>query len=190
MTVKGDSIVKHIVLMSLGILVAGCSSLVPATVVRLAALSPMNADPGQFEVALDLPDGVGIVPGSAVLSFEARERPDAPPQVGAVVLQRLERMPPVWRIHPSDLEDMRAFQAQALAWEMADPVAASGSLSVYLEPCRSGGGPAPDARLSILLRTEVDGPFRPLVRDARLRDFAEDGAIASLPECPRLGSNL
>ena len=161
-----------------------CANLVPTTVARLAALSPLNADPEGFEVALDLPDGAGVMPGSAVLTIEASRSGTGEGFEESYVLEGVPGDPPVWRIARADLPALRAAQARALAWEMEDPIASSGALGVFLVPCREGDGPGQDAVLSILLRSEVGGPFRPLVRDARIADFAGEDDLAALPDCP------
>jgi hypothetical protein len=57
-------------LLSLALLSA-CTSLVPSGVARLSGLSPLDADPAQFAVALVLPEGLSLAPGSARLSISA-----------------------------------------------------------------------------------------------------------------------
>ena len=52
-------------------MMAGCSALVPSGVARLSAISPLEADPDAIAVALVLPEGVDLVPGSARLAIEA-----------------------------------------------------------------------------------------------------------------------
>lgn len=49
---------------------AGCVSLNPVTMVRLATMNPIEADPGAIAVQLGLPAGVGVAEGSATMMIE------------------------------------------------------------------------------------------------------------------------
>jgi hypothetical protein len=53
MAVKGI-VMRPLAPLSLALL-AGCSAVVPTTAARLAGVSPLEADPAGFEIALDLP---------------------------------------------------------------------------------------------------------------------------------------
>lgn len=174
----------NIAVLAFTLAVAGCGSVVPSTVARLAGLSPLDADPAGFEVGLVLPDGVGIMPNSATLGFEARRSDTGESRSETFVLERIDGDVPRWRVAREDLPAMRAFQAQAGAWEAEDPVASSGSISAWLMPCTQGDGPAPDADVSILLRLGEGAPLLPLVRNAPLADFSDAEDIAALPACP------
>ena len=74
-------------------------------------------------------------------------------------------------------------EAEVAAWEAADPDGTSGSLSVTLDPCRIGAGPAPDARVSVAIRLEPGGPFLPLVRNGPISQVAGSDDIGALPQC-------
>ena len=163
---------------------AGCGSVVPSTVARLAGLSPLEADPAGFEVGLVLPEGVGVMPDTAVLELEARQSETGETLAEDIVLERIEGDVPLWRVAEADLAAIRAFQEQARAWEDADPEASSGAISVGIGPCIRGAGPAPNAVISVLLRTSQDAPLLPLVRNAPLSGFSDAGDIAALPACP------
>lgn len=52
-------------------LLAGCGAVVPTTAVRLAEVSPLEADLAAFEVALALPAGLSVPPGGARLRLSA-----------------------------------------------------------------------------------------------------------------------
>ena len=164
-------------------LLAGCSSLVPSTVAQLAGLSPLTADPAGFEVALDLPPGIDVVPDSALLVLAASQSETGAAFEAPFVLQRRDGPVQLWRVNPDDLDELRTLQARAAEWEAEDPDASSGSLSVGLEPCRIGDGPAPDAAVSISLRVQPGGPLLPLVRNAPISDFADDATINELDPC-------
>lgn len=169
-----------------GVLVSlvGCGTLVPTTVARLAGVSPLNADPAGFEVALDLPQGVGVRPGSAILGFEAARSDTGEAFAQEFQLEMSPGTPPTWRFAEADLAAIRQFQAQARAWESDAPAASSGSISVGLGPCLIGDGPAAEAVISSALRIQQGGPFLPLMRNVALLQFADAADISALPACP------
>ena len=162
-------------------LLAACASLNPVTLARLALLDPLTADPAGFEVALDLPSGLGLHPDGAHLVFRAQ-------RAGVVSearypLELRPGQPPLWRIAPESLPALRQQQAIIAAWEAADPDGTSGSLSIDLAPCRTGAGPAPDATVDVSLRIEPGGALLPLVRGGAIAEVADADTVAQLPAC-------
>jgi len=167
------------------LLLGGCSSVVPGTVARLSQVSPLTADPAGFVVALDLPDGVAVAPGSAHLILSARQTDTGEAATGQFTLEAGQTAAgqDTLRVAEKDLSSLRALQARINAWEDADPDATQGSLSVTLAGCRVGEGPDPDATLSIALQPDKDAPFLPLVRNAPLSDALKLAETGPLPPC-------
>lgn len=160
--------------------ISGCVTLNPVTLVRLATLNPINADPGAIAVQLTLPDGVGVAEGSAVMTLETTFAE------GEEVMGRfeLEGLPEgVWRVAREDREELRALQMRVIAAEEADPDAVNGSFSVGFEACTLGNGPQEDARFSIAIQLEVSGDFLPLVNNARVSEVYGEEYIATLEPC-------
>ena len=165
---------------------ATCSTLNPVTLYHLSQLSPMTADPADFTVAIDVPPGVRIKDGSAKLGFTVSrdgqtidksfplDRISAPksglPDANGVYS--------LFRVAPSDFQDMRAMQAKAAAWEEADPKGTSGSITAGLEVCATQLPVSKDTKTSIFLRIDPTGPFLPLVRGATL---AQMNSLEILP---------
>ena len=167
-------------LLAAGVL-SGCGGLVPTTLVRLGAVSPLEADPAGFAVTLDLPEGLGLQPGIGRLALTA-ERRDPPDRLAGAC--GLSSGPDGGiGVDPDEIDALRALQAEVAAWEAADPDGTSGSLSVTLDPCRIGAGPAPDARVSVAIRLEPGGPFLPLVRNDPISQVAGSDDIGALPQC-------
>ena len=156
-----------------------CGAVDPLTAARLAALSPLNADPAAVAVRLDLPPGIALPPGGARLTLAA-ESPD-----GRTVSQtvRLAADGPVLAIAAADRPALAAAQAEIRALKAEDP-ATRGSLSLALSPCRMGAGPAPDARAGAAVRLAANEAFLPLVTDAPLSDVLDPAATGELPPCP------
>ena len=159
---------------------AGCSDIPVATALRLAALDPLSADPAGMAVALDLPEGVGIAPGSAELALRARAA-DGAEIAGRYGLEATGDG--VWRVRAGDRDRLRADQARAAAWERADPAGTEGQFSVTLAPCRDGAGDIGGERVSAALQLEPGGPFLPLLRDVPVAELTGAAGLPDLPDC-------
>lgn len=163
---------------------AACSYVSATGLARLSAVSPLQADPAHITVAIELPPGLGAVPSGTVLTLQARRTDTGESFEEAFTLQmRRLRDLDVFAVAPSDLDRLRAAQSKARRWEDAAPEANTGSLSVSTQFCTIGDGPALDATSSILVRTDPDGAFFPLVRNAPVRAAADPNALRALPPC-------
>jgi hypothetical protein len=166
-----------------------CSSLVPSTAARLAALDPLTADPAAIELVVVLPPGLAISPGTAELklgasrgseqlgeSFQLEDRAVASginlPE-GATARH--------FALAEPDIARMRAVQAEIAEWKREGD--AKGSLGLGIGGCGIGAGPSPDARGSVLIRVAKDGPFLPLIADARLADLLGAKTLAAIKPC-------
>lgn len=172
-----------------GLALAACTSLVPSTAARLAALDPLTADPAALELVMILPPGLAVSPGSARLdlsadrgaehksgSFKLAERPAAP---GLTVPDGASARG--YAIAEADVPGMRALQAEIAAWKRKG--ATRGALGIGLGGCAVDGGPAPDAVGSVLIRVQQDGPFLPLITNGRLADLLGPDVLAAIKPC-------
>jgi hypothetical protein len=164
------------------VLLAGCASFIPATVARLAAMSPLEADPADIAVAVDLPEGLDLTADGVTLTFEATNDATGESFREELPLEQRGDVTTVVSVPAADQPRLRAFQARARDWE--NTVGASGSISVVILPCLAGDGPAADATVDISVRLAADGPFLPLVRGGALSEVADVAEIAQLPACP------
>lgn len=159
------------------LLLSGCGSLVPGTVARLATYDPLSADPAGFTVVMDLPEGLGLTDNNW-LSLTAKRGEEAVSDTFQIVQDGA-----AWRIDPARVDTLRSLQSTIRSWEAEDPDATSGSLSISVEGCRIGAGPADDATLTIYLRTEPGAPLRPLLRNASIDDILKSTGLNALPPC-------
>ena len=176
-------IVILLFLIPIGLLLQACGGLNPITLARLSQMSPLTADPAAIQVMIDFPDGIRIPRGSAVLGFEAELRSTGETIAGNFVLAETGAARRLYRIDPADIPEMRAFQARAKAWEATHPDDSSGSMSIDLQFCKIGEGPAPDATVDVSIRMETDGPFLPLIRNGAIYDAEGAEEIVNLPQC-------
>ena len=165
------------------LLLSACTSVVPATALRLRSLSPMEADPAGFAVTITLPEGLDIEPNSARLKFTVTRADTGEIHENTFVLDRMAAGQATYRVAPSDLDALRAAQAVARQWKAEADDATSGSLNVTLSPCKIGAGPAPEARVSVGIRVAKDGPFQPLVRNAPISAIADPQQISNMGAC-------
>lgn len=164
-----------ILAMIAGLALQGCGSVVLSTVAALNATSPLAADPAGFEIAVDMPDGGDIAPDGASLNLFMFHTGLGEEFDETYILERRQAADGriLFRINPRDLDAIRAFQTKARDWETNDPIASSGGFGVSVVACSVGDGPADDATFSVSIRTQVDGGFMPLIRNARVLDAIE-----------------
>lgn len=177
-------------LITILLLLSACGTLNPVTLYQLSQVSPLEADPADFTVAIDVSKGVAIAPGSARLVLTVKRAEDA--REGQFILQRIAApgsgLPKptgafaLFRVAQADLTRMRLLQATALGWETEDPDGTSGSLSALLTACSNAPGPAPDAVTSVFLRVAPEGAFLPLAKQVPLRQLAENGFYPCKPD--------
>lgn len=165
------------------LILSACSNVVPSTAMRLNALSPLEADPAQFAVAITLPEGLDIEPKSARLRFNVRRSDTGETRNGNFVLQRVVAGPAIYQVAPDDLDALRAVQAVARQWKGENPGATRGSMSVTLSPCKAGEGPADNARASIAIKVTADGPYLPLIRNGPISAVSDPEQIRKMGAC-------
>jgi hypothetical protein len=168
---------------------AACTSVVPRTAAQLAVTDPLTADPGVIELVVDLPPGLSVTPGSAVLQFGATRGQES--LAGRFVLQDAAvpadfAIPEggqarVYALTDKNAESMRALQAEIAEWKRKGP--AQGRLSLGIGICAVGTGPAADAVGSALIRIKEGGPFLLLIREERLADLLGAKALAAIQPC-------
>ena len=174
---------------ALALMLAACSSVVPSTAARLAALDPLTADPAALELVVMLPAGMAIIPGSARLEFGATRGTES--RSGSFALEDRPlpagitapegATPVALALAPTDADQMRALQVEIAAWKREG--GAQGSLGLGLGGCAVGAGPAPEAEGTVLIRLVTDGPFLPLIRDSRLVDLLGPEVLAAIEPC-------
>lgn len=175
---------------SAGLVLQGCGAVVLPTLATLNALSPLTADPAGIEIAATLPDGADIPAGGAKFIINVARTDTGETIDETFILQRRQSSDGrlLFRINPADLDAVRAIQVKAGGWEANNSQATSGSFSIGVVACSLGDGPAADARFSVAIRSVVDGPFMPLIRNAMVSDVLEAaGGLETLEEFPGSG---
>ncbi|SFJ65865.1 hypothetical protein [Jannaschia pohangensis] len=161
---------------ALALILAGCGSLVPSTVLRASSLDPLTADPAVLAAYPVLPDGIGLVPGESrlILSGVRDDTGEENRQEYVLIAQDGG-----YRIDPRDHARLRGQQAALAEWKTGPGM--EGSLSIFLAPCRIGDGPSADARYAVDVSFAADGERLPLLRDAPLSDLGID--VEGMPDC-------
>ena len=174
---------------------AACGYVVPSTAARLATLDPLTADTAALSVAVVLPAGLRVQPESAVLTIgSVRRDTDETRTLGMVLVETGLADVPVpagatgtaYRLSAADVARLRALQAEVTRWK-ATGVDTGGSLSLGIGGCGVGTGPAADAVGSAYIRTQSDGAFLPLIREAGLRDLLGPDVFDTIGPCAEPG---
>ncbi|APX12883.1 hypothetical protein [Tateyamaria omphalii] len=174
---------KEIVLAALLVVAMGvgaCSTVVPSTLYQMRGLDPLSADPSDIALRVDLPESLGLLPGSGRLELQAR-RADGSELFGSYPVIMVGD---VLQVAPAAHADLRALQAEIRAWRAADPDGVKGSLSVDFDPCGDTADIPDTARVSVDIRLAAGGAFLPLLRDAPLAEALEMAALEELKICP------
>ena len=166
------------------LLLPACTALVPGMAGRLATLSPVTADPAEFAVRAELPDGLGLTPDGQWLTLSARSLTGASRSGRFPIRRAYTPDGAIWRIEPAVLGDLRRLQEEIREMKQTDPDGTTGSLGLQITGCTIGNGPDPRDRLTLFLRMERDGPFRPLLRNVRVSDVFETTDAPPLSPCP------
>lgn len=165
------------------LILSACTAVVPSTITKLNAISPLHADPADFAIALTLLPGIGIRPGSARLTLTVvRDDIDAQ-RSGVFVLERVTNDSAIYRIATGDQAALRAIQQTGLAWQAENEAATSGALGINLSPCMIGTGPAPGARVSVGIRVAKEGSFLPLIRNGPLTAVTTPEVLRDMGAC-------
>ncbi|MDZ4096098.1 MAG: hypothetical protein U1D35_14455 [Paracoccaceae bacterium] len=181
--------------MVLGLGVGACSSIMPTTLTQLAAVQPLEADPTAIAVAIVLPAGLEVAPGSARLTVEALRRDTGEAHKLDLVLEAHDlgasnlAVPAganaqTYTIAPPDVGRMRALQGVVRAWKAEIPVPdTGGSFGLGLGGCGVGDGLADDAVGSAYIRVAKGGDYVPLIVDGSLRDLLGPEVFDAIAPC-------
>ncbi|MXQ09417.1 hypothetical protein GQ651_16340 [Alphaproteobacteria bacterium GH1-50] len=167
------------------LVLAACGSLVPSTVAGLMGVSPLEADPADFAVSVDLPEGVTVAPAGVTLSLKASAADGESAGIGVRLAEERQGGTTLYSVAPEDLTAFRDVQGLIRAWEAADSDGTTGSLTVEVTACTLGDGPEDGATFDVGLRSTPDGPFRPLIRRAPVADILNAAGVDAAP-CPDL----
>lgn len=186
--------------LSLTLVLAGCSHVPLASLPQLASLDLMTADISVLRAAVRAPDAIVPTPGGAVLQLsywrpgeEAHktvvEVPlEEEPGAQALAALKAEERPgmriTVFRLGDESRRKLEAARAAAMAMksdEMAKGRRTQGSLAVSAKGCATGPLPEGPLRISTYLRLKPGGDFVPLLQDVDLRELAAQAGVKDLP---------
>lgn len=161
----------------------GCTSVVPGSLLTLQRTSPLEADPQQIAARIDLPDGLGIVPGSAQLTLVGERLDTGETLSGVYTFAVHQGQSALFRFSESEATRLAKQQSTLRAWKAAAGDNARGSLSVDITPCRIAEGPTDDARVSVDLQLDTATGFLPLIRNGSISAIAKPETLQDLTAC-------
>jgi hypothetical protein len=175
-------------------LLCACTALVPSTVAQLSAIDPARMNPAALQVAVVMPAGLRPQPGSAKLIVEGnRSDTGEAARLEAVLAEHPVTLAGValepgdaaylFQLAEADLAPMRALQTKLAAWDAVAPNETTGSLSVGVGACTTGGGPMAHAEAAVFIRAAEGGPMLPLIARAPVVGLIGAEAMASIGPC-------
>ncbi|KNG93368.1 hypothetical protein [Pseudaestuariivita atlantica] len=165
---------------------AGCNVLDNGTLAQIDAVGgPLNADPSRIEILVDLPPGLGIPEGAAVMNVSAVRNDIGARNDASYVLEQGTRDDGLrrFRVAPGDIDRLRAQQSLLREWETEAPDRTEGSLTVDVTGCAIGAGPQPTASLSIFAVVLPNPTPRPLLRGVPVSQIMDATDQRELPAC-------
>lgn len=189
--------VSHICVLTAILAIAGCASVTPSALLKLARMDPLSADPKILAVAAVMPAALKLRTGDVVLDFSLQAPAPYGPVQEIAVLDIVEgdKTPGVAaspsfehiqqaRVAAKDVERLAAGLAKARAFRETGRRDGKGSISVTIKGgCRSGvihDGPLTAA---IYMRVKPGEKFFPLTTAIDLRALFGGDAIARFPAC-------
>lgn len=176
-----------------------CMSSGISSAAKLAALSPLDANPAEFRVALFAPTALRLKTGDARLGFGWSESGTLAStkvfdlQIVSGNAAALQSLPPprlgqqamMLSLGAREVESVVKFQQTVREAKQAGHNG-SGNLSVSLaggcwsEPFPAEGQPLP---LDIWLQASADSEYLPVIRGVDLRTILKQAGLKSVPQC-------
>lgn len=179
-------------------LLAGCMSVPPTSMVKLARFSPMEADPAVLRVAVKAPKQILVRDGDATLNirldvsdpkyrfdevFQLQAQVPDPSSIGLAAVATANERVTVFALQPMDVARMRDVQLKARAYKASGGASGHGSLSIGVSGCLFSDHPDGPIRVSSYLKTEEDEPYFALLRNFDLRQAMRDAGRDGLSAC-------
>lgn len=165
---------------------SACTSFVPSTLMKLNRLDPFTANPAYFAVLLDAPAGLSLVEDTTKMNVYATHSPSGQSWNETYILDEFRdgAGQVTYILTPDSVDNLRALQATLNGFVETSDGNGTGGFGISMDPCRDVDvALVDDPKLSLYVRFEIDGPFRPLVRDASVLEFFEIDEIPDLPQC-------
>ncbi|QBY01938.1 hypothetical protein E2K80_15405 [Rhodophyticola sp. CCM32] len=147
-------------------------------------VDPLMADPNGVAAQVILPDNVALPEDGAVMVVSGVNTLTRAVSSEQYVLIPSEQRD-LYVLSRDDQTRLAQQQGLILGW-MAEDIDVDGAFNFTIAPCQTGGEPDGQARVSIQLRAEVEGPFLPIVENMRLRSLLGHD-LSELQVCSRAG---
>ncbi|MCY6379600.1 hypothetical protein [Hoeflea prorocentri] len=168
-----------VVLLAFGL--AACGHVPLSSIPKLKRMDFMTMEVEVLRVAVEMPDGLRVRPGSAIINLGLNESAGEPALQERIVLQQvplsqsagqLAGLAPnaqVFRIAEADIPRLEAMRETTRARRKVDPDDTKGTLTVTSGACRTATLPSGPLPVTTKLKTAPDEPYFTLTRNVDLR---------------------
>lgn len=178
------------------LILSSCGHVPLTSLPKLKQLNLMTLDVQQLRVAVEMPDGLEVRQGSAIIRTGLRETDTEPALEERIVLQpvqlddaikataNLSPRAEVFRIAATDTARVEVLRAAVRQRKKQDPDSASGFLTVTSAACRSAPLPPGPLLVSTKLKTAADETYFVLTRNVDLRAIIPAARLKTdIPVC-------
>lgn len=176
----------------MALLLSGCASLNPMTLVKLLSIDLLKTEPGVMAVAAVAPRELMLRTGDVRMELKLKSD-DGAINIHETVYLEVAEMPgtldiaydresqrvTMARVPRADFERLADAQKRGRAFRASGRKDGKGSLSIgVIDGCHSGELPQGELPVSIYIRTEAGGDFLPVLSNVDLRQV-ENGTVAA-----------
>ncbi|MGB0798736.1 MAG: hypothetical protein ACPGRD_05410 [Planktomarina sp.] len=171
-------------LILLALVVSACSHVNPITMVRMMALNPMTADPGDIAAYYELPDGYQVTRNTATFSISGHRDKGGPEFLEEFVLVPTRHGDLLgYELSAADRTRLLNLQEQVRVWKADPTLDSGGSMFVGAKFCKTSDKVPDGGLVSMYIRLSADGSPMPLVRNVPIQDHVDPELLGSVPLC-------
>ena len=175
---------------------AACGHVPLSSIPKLKGLDFMTMDVEDLRVAVEMPEGLRVRPGSAIINIGVNESAGEPALQERIVLQQvplaqnarqsagLSSNAQIFRVAKADIPRLETMRETVRARRKVDPDGTKGSLTVTSGACRVAALPKGPLPVTTKLKTEPDGAYFVMTRNVDLRTLVPAERLqAEVPDC-------
>lgn len=175
---------------------AACGHVPLSSIPKLKGLDFMTMDVEALRVAVEMPEGLLVRPGSAIITIGVNESAGGPVLQERIILRQIPLLQSarqsaglssdaqVFRIAKADIPRLEAMRETVRARRKTDPDGTKGSLTVTSGACRVASLPKGPLPVTTKLKTAPDEAYFVMTRNVDLRTLVSAQQLQTeVPDC-------